>query len=87
MHQVGPNRAGEIWQELWVDGVKRAQVIYDPPLPNDEDQLGLEVSKQHGTRFAELSPGKHTVDLWIYRQGEDADNPEALAAGEFIMRK
>ncbi len=87
VHQVGPNRAGEIWQELWVDGVKRAQVIYDPPLPNDEDQLGLEVSKQHGTRFAELSPGKHTVDLWIYRQGEDADNPEALAAGEFIMRK
>jgi len=86
-HQVGPNRAGEIWQELWVDGVKRAQVIYDPPLANDEDQLGFEVSKQHGTRLAELSPGKHTVDLWIYRQGEDADNPEALAAGEFIVRK
>ena len=87
-HQLGPTRAGEVWQEIWVDGVKKAQAIYDPPLANDEDQLGVEVSKQHATRLAELSPGKHTFDLWIYKQGEDAETPpEPLAAGEFIVRK
>jgi serine/threonine-protein kinase len=85
--QIGPNRPGEVWQELWVDGVKRAQVIYDPALPNDEDQLALEVSRRHGSRFGELSSGKHTLDIWIYRQAEDAEAPEPLAAGELVVRK
>jgi hypothetical protein len=86
-HQIGPNKSGEVWQELWIDGTKRAQIIYDPALPNDEDQLSLEVSRRHGARFAELSSGKHTVDIWIYRQAEDTDNPEPLAAGELLVRK
>ena len=86
-HQIGPNKPGEVWQELWIDGAKRAQVIYDPALSNDEDQLSLEVSRRHGPRFAELSSGKHTLDIWIYRQAEDAENPEPLAAGEIIVRK
>ena len=85
--QIGPNKSGEVWQELWIDGVKRAQVIYDPALPNDEDQLGLEVSRRHGSRLGELSSGKHTLDIWIYRQAEDAENPEPLAAGELMVRK
>jgi hypothetical protein len=87
-HQVGPSRAGEVWQELYIDGEKRAQVIYDPPLANDEDQLALAVSQQHQTRLAELPAGKHTVSVWILKQsGDDADNPEPLAAGEFQLRK
>ena len=85
--QIGPNKSGEVWQELWIDGVKRAQVIYDPSLPNDEDQLALEVSRRHGSRFAELSSGKHTLDIWIYRQPEDTETPEPLAAGELVVRK
>ena len=85
--QIGPNKTGEVWQELWIDGVKRAQVIYDSALPNDEDQLALEVSRRHGSRFAELSSGKHTLDIWIYRQAEDAETPEPLAAGELVVRK
>ncbi|MCA1828601.1 MAG: serine/threonine protein kinase [Myxococcales bacterium] len=85
--QIGPNKPGEVWQELWVDGQKRAQIIYDPALPNDEDQLALEVSRRHGTRIGELSNGKHTLDIWIYRQADDAENPEPLAAGELIVRK
>jgi serine/threonine-protein kinase len=85
--QIGPNKPGEVWQELWIDGVKRAQVIYDPALANDEDQLALEVSRRHGSRLAELSSGKHTLDIWIYRQAEDADAPEPLAAGELVVRK
>ena len=86
-HQLGPNKAGEVWQELWVDGVKRAQIIYDPPLPNDEDQLQLDVATQHASRIADLLPGKHTFSLWMFRQGEDAENPDPLAAGEFTVRK
>ena len=86
-HQIGPNKPGEVWQELWVDGAKRAQIIYDPALPNDEDQLALEVSRRHGTRIGELSTGKHTLDIWIYRQADDAENPEPLAAGELVVRK
>jgi hypothetical protein len=86
-HQIGPNKSGEVWQELWIDGVKRAQIIYDPALPNDEDQLALEVSKRQSSRLAELSSGKHTLDIWIYRQPEDAENPEPLAAGELVVRK
>jgi serine/threonine protein kinase len=86
-HQVGPNRAGEVWQELFVDGEKRAQIIYDPPLPNDEDQLALATSQQHQQRLGELTAGKHVIDVWIYKQSEDAENPEPLAAGEFSIRK
>lgn len=86
-HQIGPNKPGEVWQELWVDGQKRAQIIYDSALPNDEDQLALEVSRQHASRLAELSAGKHTLDIWIYRQGEEAETPEPLAAGELTVRK
>ena len=86
-HQVGPNKPGEVWQELWVDGQKRAQIIYDSALRNDEDQLALDVSNQHASRLAELSAGKHTLDIWIYRQGEEAETPEPLAAGELTVRK
>ena len=86
-HQVGPNRAGEVWQELFVDGEKRAQIIYDPPLPNDEDQLSLATSQQHQMRLNELPAGKHTIDIWVYKQSEDAENPEPLAAGAFQLRK
>ena len=86
-HQVGPNKAGEVWQELFIDGKKTAQFIYDPPLPTDEDQIGLEFSDLHKARLAELVPGKHLFDVWIYRQSEDAENPEPLAAGEFTVRK
>jgi serine/threonine-protein kinase len=86
-HQVGPNRAGEVWQELYINGEKRAQIIYDPPLHNDEDQLALVPAQQHQVRLAELGPGKHIIDIWIYKQSEDAENPEPLAAGEFTLRK
>ncbi len=86
-HQVGPNRAGEVWQELYIDGEKRAQIIYDPPLSNDEDQLQLDTAKQHQGRLAELPSGKHVIDIWVYKQSEDAENPEPLAAGEFVLRK
>ncbi len=85
--QIGPNQPGEVWQELWIDGVKRAQVIYDPALSNDEDQLALEVSRRHASRLGELSSGKHTLDIWIYRQPEDTETPEPLAAGELLVRK
>ncbi len=85
--RVGPNKAGEIWQELWIDGVKRAQIIYNEPLSPDEDQLGLDLAHRHASRLTELSSGKHTLDLWIYRQPDDADNPVPLAAGELVVRK
>ncbi|HUJ26239.1 MAG TPA: protein kinase [Myxococcales bacterium] len=85
--QVGPNKPGEIWQELWIDGVKRAQIIYDPALQPDDDQLGLEISRRHASRLGELSSGKHILDVWIYRQPDDADNPVPLAAGELVVRK
>jgi hypothetical protein len=84
---IGPNKSGEVWQELWIDGVKRAQVIYDPSLPDDEDQIALDISRRHGSRITELSSGKHTLDIWIYRQPEDAETPEPLAAGELVVRK
>jgi hypothetical protein len=85
--QIGPNKSGEVWQELWIDGVKRAQIIYDPALANDEDQLELDVARRHGSRVSELPSGKHTLDIWIYRQAEDAENPEPLAAGELVVRR
>ena len=86
-HPVGANTAGEVWQELWIDGVKRAQIIYDPPLPTDEDQLALVVGRQHGARLADLKPGKHLIDVWIYMQPDESQPAEALAAGEFTLRK
>jgi hypothetical protein len=86
-HQIGPNKSGEVWQELWIDGAKRAQIIYDPALPNDQDQIAFEVSRQHGSRLRDLTSGKHTLDIWIYRQPEDAENPEPLAAGELVVRR
>jgi hypothetical protein len=86
-HAVGPNKPNEIWQELWIDGVKRAQIIYDPALSPDEDQLGFDLSRRHASRLGELSSGKHTLDVWIYRQPDDADNPVPLAAGELVVRK
>jgi eukaryotic-like serine/threonine-protein kinase len=86
-HQVGVSKAGEVWQELYIDGRKVAQIIYDPPLPNDETQVGLPFSEQNQARLAELPAGKHTFDVWIYRQSEDAEAPEPLAAGEFTVRK
>jgi predicted Ser/Thr protein kinase len=84
---AGENKTGQIWEELWVDGRKRAHVIFDPPLPPDDDQLALQVSGRHAARLRELSSGKHTVEVWIYRQAGDADNPVPLAAGELVVRK
>jgi hypothetical protein len=84
---VGDNRTGEIWEELWVDGRKRAHVIFDPALPAADDQLTLQLSERHAARLRELSSGKHTVDVWIYRRRGDADNPVPLAAGELVVRK
>jgi hypothetical protein len=86
-HQVGPSKAGEVWEELFIDSAKAAQHIYDPALPPDESQFGFDFSQQYQSRLSALSPGKHVLDLWVYRQSEDADNPEPLAAGEFIVRK
>jgi Protein kinase domain len=83
--KVGSNRQGEIWQELWVDGVKRAQIIYEP-LPSDQESIPLAFSQQQAQRLAELPAGKHTLDVWIYRQSAGAD-AAPLAAGELIVRK
>ena len=83
--KIGSNKQGEIWQELWVDGVKRAQIIY-APIPGDEESIPLALSQQQAQRLAELPPGKHTLDVWIYRQSADAD-AAPLAAGELIVRK
>jgi serine/threonine protein kinase len=83
--KVGNNKQGEIWQELWVDGVKRAQIIYEP-LPGDEESIPLSFSQQQAQRLADLAAGKHTLDVWIYRQSANAD-AAPLAAGELIVRK
>jgi predicted Ser/Thr protein kinase len=83
--KVGNNKQGEIWQELWVDGVKRAQIIYEH-IPNEEDSVPVALSQQQAQRLADLSNGKHTLGLWIYRQTADAD-AAPLAAGELIVRK
>jgi len=84
---VGENKAGQIWEELWIDGVKRSHVIFDPALAPDDDQLALRLSSRHAARLRELSSGKHTLDVWIYRQSADADTPVPLAAGELVVRK
>ena len=84
---VGENKTGQVWEELWIDGRKRAQVIFDPALPPEEDQLALKLSDRHAERLRELSAGKHTLDVWIYRQSGDADAPVPLAAGELVVRK
>jgi len=86
-HQLGPNKAGEVYQELWIDGARRKQVIYDPPLANDADQVAVDVKQEYGALLGEIGSGKHVLDLWLFRQGEDADNPEPLAAGEFTVRR
>jgi len=83
---VGENKTGQVWEELWIDGRKRAHVIFDPPLPPEDDQLALQLSGRHGARLRELPVGKHTVDVWIYRHAADADHPVALAAGELVVR-
>ncbi len=84
---VGENKAGQIWEELWIDGRKRSHVIFDPALPPDDDQLALRLSGRHAARLRELSSGKHTLDVWIYRQAADADTPVPLAGGELVVRK
>ena len=84
---VGQNRTGQIREELWIDGRKRAQVIFDPALPPEEDQLSLQLSGRHAARLRELSSGKHKVDVWIYRQAGDGDNAVPLAAGEMVVRR
>jgi predicted Ser/Thr protein kinase len=84
---VGNNPTGEIWEELFIDGRKRAHVIFDPALPPGEDELTLPLSERHEARLRELSNGQHTVDVWIYRRGSGADNPVPLAAGELVVRK
>ena len=47
--------------------------------------IAIGVSKRHQQRFAELSNGTHTIDIGIYRQAEDALNPQTLAAGELTL--
>ena len=84
---VGENTTGQVWEELWVDGRKRAHVIFDPALPADQDQLELEVSARHAARLRDLPAGNHTLDLWIYRQAPGGDRPVPLAAGELVVRK
>jgi protein kinase-like protein len=84
---VGENKTGQVWEELWIDGRKRAQVIFDPALSPEDDQLALRLSDRHAARLRELSAGKHTLDVWIYRQSGDADTPVPLAAGELVVRK
>src|SRR3954470_22687349 len=84
---LGSGRRGELWQELWVDGVKRGQVSYDGVLPPGEDQLAISVSGPHAARIRELSAGKHTLDIWIYRQPDGTDHRIPLAAGELVVRK
>ena len=84
---VGENRTGQIWEELWIDGRKRAQVTFDPALSPEEDQLGLQLSGRHAARLRELSSGKHKVAVWIYRQAGGGDNVVPLAAGELVVRK
>jgi serine/threonine protein kinase len=82
---IGSNKRGEVWQELWVDGQKRAQTLYDS-IPAGEESIGLALSREQAQRLSELSSGKHTLDLWIYRQTGDSD-AEPLAAGELVVRK
>jgi hypothetical protein len=84
---VGENKTGQIWEELWIDGRKRSHVIFDPALPATADELTLQLSGRHAARLRELSAGKHTLDVWIYRQAGDADTPVPLAAGELVVRK
>jgi len=84
---VGENKAGQVWEELWIDGRKRAHVIYDPALPPEDDQVAVQLSGRHAARLRDLSSGKHTLDLWIYRQSPGTDNPQPLAAGELVVRK
>jgi hypothetical protein len=83
---VVATRPKEIWEELWIDGRKRAHVIFDPALPPGDDQLTLQLSERHSAQLRELSSGKHTLDVWIYRRGSRADNPVPLAAGELVVR-
>jgi predicted Ser/Thr protein kinase len=84
---VGDNRPGQIWEELWIDGRKRAHVIFDPAIPPEDEELTLQLSSRHAARLRELSDGKHTLDVWIYRQGAEPENPVPLAAGEVMVRK
>ena len=85
---LGPVKHGDVWQELWLDGQKRAQILYDRLRPGLEAlDVDLDLSRLHGARLADLSAGKHTLSVWIYRQPEGTENPEPLAAGEVTVRK
>jgi len=84
---VGANTTGQVWEELWVDGRKRAHVIFDPALPQDAEELVLDVGARHAARLRDLPGGSHTLDLWIYRQADGGDSPVPLAAGELLVRK
>jgi len=83
---LGPVRRGDVWQELWLDGQKRAQILYDKLQPALET-LDVDLSRLPGARLADLSAGKHTLSIWIFRQPEGTENPETLAAGEITVRK
>lgn len=83
----GPNRPGEIWAEIWIDGTKWAHLVYDPPILPEQDEIPLEWSREQPSRLPELSAGQHTVSVWIYRQSKDRHNPVALAAGELVVRR
>jgi serine/threonine protein kinase len=83
---LGPNNPEELWHEVFIDGDKRAQIIYPSSFPPEEDQFVPDLSKLP-SRLADLSSGKHIVDIWIYRQPEGTRNPEPLAAGELLVRK
>ena len=80
---LGANRPGEIWQDVYVDGAKRGQVVYDRPLPEAQDELSVDLS----ARMKDLSPGKHTLAVRIYRQPAGSQSVEALAGGELVVQK
>jgi len=83
---VGENRTGQIWEELWIDGRKRAHLIFDPPLPPDDDQLALQLSGRHAARLRELSSGSTS---WTsgFTGKRRRRHSSAIGGGELVVRK
>jgi len=84
---VGENRTGQIWEELWIDGRKRAHLIFDPPLRPTTISSPSSSAGAMPRGYASCRSGKHTLDVWIYRQAGDGDTPVPLAGGELVVRK
>ncbi len=79
-------RGGQVYQVLYIDGVERSRMYYDPSPDGAVDQLPIQVIEQHGKRLATLSVGRHVVWLWIMRRGERGA-PLRLAGGHFSIEK